>query len=116
MQLPQEIPPDSVRAVLRDIFAARPYDWSAHRNPFAYLLALWRQLMDFLARLADQHPVGYWAVMLVLALIAIAMFTHIGVILKRALRPVRAAAAGPGILPTARDAAWHLAEAVRLAA
>ena len=115
MQLPQGLPPDSVRAVLRDIFAARSYDWTARPDPWAWIRAAWHELVAFFDRMSDQHPVGYWALMAVLVLIVILIFMHIGSALKRALRPAPLTSAGPDPLPAARDAAWHLAEARRLA-
>jgi hypothetical protein len=115
-QLPQDVPPDSVRAVLRDVFASPAYEWSARRNPWDYVRAAWQWLMDALQRLQDTHPIGFFALMLLLTLIGLLLLTHITFVLVRALRPARrpeAAAAGP--LPETHDAPWHLGEARRLA-
>ena len=116
MPLPQAVPPDSVRAVLRQVFAAPSYEWSARRNPWAYVFAAWRWLIDALQRLQAQHPVGYLALMLVLTLVGVLLLTHITYVLLRALRPTpRPEATQAGALPPVRDSAWHLAEAARLA-
>ena len=114
---PQVVPPDSVRAVLRDIFAAPPYAWSARRNPWEFVYAAWHWLMDALDRLQQSHPIGFLALMVALTLVALLLLTHIAFVLARALRPApNAAVAATGPLPVLRDAPWHLAEARRLAA
>lgn len=116
MQLPQDIPPDSVRAVLRDVFAKPAYEWSARRSPWEYIVAAWHWLMALLQRLQDTHPVGFLALMFALTLIGLLLFTHIAFVLVRALRPTpRQADSTGGPLPETRDAPWHLAEARRLA-
>jgi hypothetical protein len=115
-QLPQGIPPDSVRAVLRDVFASSAYEWSARRNPWEYVIAAWRATMAALQQLQDAHPIGFLALMFALTLIGLLLLTHITFVLVRALRPTPRPDASPaGPLPPARDAAWHLAEARRLA-
>jgi hypothetical protein len=116
-QLPQGVPPDSVRAVLRDVFASPSYEWSGRRNPLEYLVATWRWLMAALQRLQDSHPIAFLALMFALTLIGLLLFTHIAFVLVRALRPAPRQDSQPsGTLPEVRDAAWHLAEAHRLAA
>jgi hypothetical protein len=115
-QLPQDVTPDSVRAVLRDVFASRSYEWSSRRNPWEYVIAAWRTMMAALQRLQDVHPIGFLALMFVLTLVSLLLLTHVAFVLLRALRPApRPDASPPGALPTLRDAAWHLAEAQRLA-
>jgi Domain of unknown function (DUF4129) len=117
MQATQGAPPDSVRAVLRGVFAGPAYEWSGRRHPLEYLVAGWRWLQAALQRLQELHPIGFLALMLALTIIGAALLTHIGFILWRALRPAaRQEPAEAGPLPPARDAAWHLSHARRLAA
>ena len=70
IQAAQGAPPDSVRAVLRDVFAGPAYEWSGRRNPLEYLVAGWRWLKAALQRLQESHPIGFLALMLVLTLVA----------------------------------------------
>lgn len=115
-QLPPDIPPDSVRAVLRDVFASRSYEWSGRRDPWEYLMAAWRWLMDALDRLQSAHPIGFLALMFALTVVCLLLLTHIAFVLVRALRPApRSEESLAGPLPPTRDAPWHLAEARRLA-
>ncbi len=74
-------------------------------------------MMAALERLQDAHPIGFLALMFALTLVGLLLFTHIAFVLVRALRPTPRQDASPaGPLPPVRDAAWHLAEALRLAA
>ncbi|MFI5279008.1 MAG: DUF4129 domain-containing protein [Gemmatimonadales bacterium] len=115
-QLPQGIPPDSVRAVLRDVFASPAYEWSARRYPWQYVIAAWRAAIAALERLQHAHPIGFLALMFALTLIGLLLLTHIAFVLFRALRPTPRPEESPaGPLPPTRDAPWHLAEARRLA-
>lgn len=117
IQLPQQPPPDSVRAVLRTIFEDPQYEWRVQRGVIDILEGYWRAMMAFMDRMAAQHPVGFLAVMLLLTLVALLMFTHIGLVVRRALRPATKPADAGGVpLPVVRDATWHLAQARELAA
>ncbi|MFI5212965.1 MAG: DUF4129 domain-containing protein [Gemmatimonadales bacterium] len=114
--LPADIPPDSVRAVLRDVFTSPAYEWSTSRHPLEYVIAAWRALMDALDRLQSAHPIGFLALMFALTLVGLLLLTHIAFVLVRALRPTPRREESPaGPLPPTRDAPWHLAEARRLA-
>lgn len=116
MQLPQDIPPDSVRAVLRDVFTSPVYEWSARRNPWEYVIAAWRAALDALDQLQNAHPVGFLALIFGLTFVGLLLLTHMAFVLVRALRPTpRPEEAPAGPLPEPRDAPWHLAEARRLA-
>lgn len=109
-------PADSVHAVLDEVFADAKYDWESEPSPFQFLWDLFRKLLFWFDTLESQHPVTYWTLMAVLAVILITILTHFGYLLARALKyrgPDRErAAARPAVR---RDAAWYLAEARRLA-
>ncbi len=114
---PQQPPPDSVRAVMRQIFARPEYQWRIRRNVLDVIRAYWNALMDVLDRMSAAHPVAFIAFMLVLTLIVALLFTHIAFVLRRALRRAPAADGdGSAPLPAARDATWHMGQARRLAA
>lgn len=116
MQAPQLPPPDSVRAVLRTIFANPEYEWRARRSILDAVSGYWNALMAFMDTMAAEHPIGFLAVMLLLTLVSLAMFMHIGLVLRRALRPPpKPADIGGAPLPAVRDAPWHLAQAGALA-
>ena len=107
---------DSVRAALREAFSAREYEWVERHSLFAWLHEQYLRLLDWFARLEQTNPVGYYLLLLAMTVVLLAILTHFGYILWHALRraaPEPGGARAPA--PQARDAAWHLAEARRLA-
>lgn len=116
MQAAQELPPDSIRAVLREVFADPAYEWTITRTLWDVLRDAWHGLQTFLDRLADQHPVAFLALLLALLAVFVAIVTHIAFVLRRALRrPVQGPLPDQAGLPRQRDAAWHLDQALQLA-
>lgn len=114
--IPQAIPRDSVARVVSDVLAAPAYDWHQGRSLTAWLRTVWRALLAWLERFAQDHPVGYVVFLLALTAVLIALLVHMGWVLHRALNPSqRAAHEAPRKEPIIRDAAWHLAEARRAA-
>lgn len=109
--------PDSVRVVVRQVLAAREYDWS--RPPRE---SLWSKVFDLLGivvawldRLHAEHPASYYIVIGAMAAMLAAILVHFGFLLWRSFRPVAGEALGTAPVPVdIRDAEWHLAEAVRL--
>lgn len=113
---PQETSADSIRAVLERVFATPEYDWELRRHPLQFLLDWYRGLLDWLDALASSHPVAYWVLIGLLAGILVAILAHFGYLVVRALRPRASSRAAQAVVLTgSRDAAWHLAEARRLA-
>ncbi len=112
----QETPADSLRAVLDRVFAAPEYAWQSARNPFQFLLDLLARLQRWLVRFEEIHPIAYHALLVGLTVLLLAILTHFGYLIWRALRPLERTAA-PAAAPVreARDAAWYLREADRLA-
>ena len=109
---------DSIQHAVKEVFSAREYDWRfrARTSMWSKIWSLFLQLLDWLDRLHDTHPVGYWALIAFLALMLSVILVHFIYVLWRSLR-----ASAPSHAPTAtaaapRDARWHLAEARRLAA
>jgi hypothetical protein len=108
---------DSVRAVLRAIFAGPQYRWAVRRTFADVLRGLLQRIQDFLDHLLASHPITFIALMLTLALVAVLLFTHMALTVRRAFRrgaPTPVDTSVP--LPATRDAAFHLSEAKRLAA
>lgn len=108
-------PPDSLRAVLRDVFAAPEYDWEARRSALAWMRELYLRLLGWFAGLEQTHPLTYYLLLAAMIVVLLAILAHFGYVLWRAFRPVALEIAGrraPG--PGPRDAAWYLAEARRL--
>ncbi len=109
--------PDSIRTVLREIFAAEEYDWQTARNPLAFLVEAWQQLLGWIAGLQESHPGVYVVTLVALSVLLIAILAHLGYLIWRALRPGRT-----GSTTAARqtaesmDARWYRAESDRLAA
>lgn len=117
MQVPPAPPADSIRAVLRSIFAGPAYQWTVRRTPWDVVRDAWNAVQSFLDGLARLHPIAFFALMIVLTLFILLMFTHFAMVLARAVR--RAAPEAAGVLapmPVAHDRAWHHARAQQLAA
>jgi hypothetical protein len=113
---PQAADPDSLRAALRTVFAAREYRWSEPSSTWSWLLTQWHRVLDWLEGLRIVSPVRYYIVLGVLTLALAASFVHLGWVVWRSLRPgepVRSPT--PPAVPL-RDAAWYAAEARRLSA
>jgi hypothetical protein len=108
---------DSVRTVLDSVLAQPAYAWRERRNPLGFLGEWMDALRAWMADLQADHPVAFLMLFLALTAVLIAILTHFGYLVWRALRArpqppgSRIAAAG-----VARDEAWHLAAFQRLLA
>jgi hypothetical protein len=112
----QGIPADSIRRVVREVFARPDYEWveTVRRH---WLRDLWRGLQQWLARLSAQHPTGakllFWGALLLL----VALLAHIGLTVWRIYRATVTPSGLPLPGPAAvlLDARGHLARAEVLA-
>ena len=50
------LPPDSLRAVLRNVFTSTTYDWDEQANPFAFVADLLGNILDWLENVRELHP------------------------------------------------------------
>ena len=109
--------PDSIRTVLREIFAAQEYDWQTARNPLAFLVEAWHRLLRWLADLQDGHPGAYVVLLVGLSVLLVVILAHFGYLIWRALRPgtTGPTAAARQVAET-MDARWYRAQSDRLAA
>ena len=115
--LPQEVTADSIRTVLRQVYAGPEYDWEFRRNPFQFFFDLLGSVAAWLAKLEVTHPVAYWILMGVMTGLLVAILLHFAYLVVRTLRPRVSDAAPESVSPVhRRGAAWHLEEAKRLAA
>jgi hypothetical protein len=113
--VPQAPSADSIRAVLHAVFAEPRYQWTVQRTFWDLTRDILAAVRAFLDTLATNHPLTFFALLITQALIIVLMFTHIALVLRRALRRAPAEAAIPAVpLPPTRDAAWHLAQVNRL--
>lgn len=111
----QSTPADSLRAVLRRVFASPEYRWEEPRDPFGFLRDLYAGLLDWLEAFQLSHPVAYVVFLGVATALLLGILTHFGYILWTALRPRPAAEAdGTQVVGKPRGAAWHRQEAERL--
>ena len=108
---------DSLRAVLDQVFARREYDWAARTDLFAYLRELFQRLLAWMDGLEGSHPVSYYAFVLALTIVLLAILVHVTWVLRRAFTAVEpeGETAATAVAPR-RDSAWHAAEALRLSA
>lgn len=118
LQALQGAPPDSLRALLRQVFAAREYQWRAPTTLSLNWLTEWfERILAWLSALQETHPWRFYAVLGALTLVLIAIVAHLSYVVWRALRPSAPAERTVAGAPApALDAAWHLAEARRLSA
>ncbi|HXM38864.1 MAG TPA: DUF4129 domain-containing protein [Gemmatimonadales bacterium] len=98
------------------MFARPEFQWVEHRRALSWLANLWQSLIDWLNRLADQHPLGF-DIGLGLVIVAVALLVvHIGYVVWRIVRPsARTESAAHGTGAVVVDAATHLARAAELA-
>jgi hypothetical protein len=108
---------DSVRTVLHSVLAQPAYAWHERRNPLGFLREWVDALNAWLAELQADHPVAFLVLLFALTAVLIAILTHFGYLIWRALRarpqPPGSRIASAGL---ARDEAWHLAAFQRLMA
>jgi len=113
----QEVSADSIRTVLRQVYAAPEYDWDLRRNPFQVFFDLLDSVARWFAALEVAHPVAYWVLIGVLTGVLVAIVLHFTYLVLRALRPRAADSVAASVtMARPRDASWHLNEARRLAA
>ena len=112
----QGIPADSVRHVVRQVFARPEYEWveAVRRH---WLRDLWWGLRDWLARFSEHHPTGarllFWGSLLLL----LGLLVHLGFTVWRIYRATVAAprVATSGAAPVVLEARRLLARAEALA-
>jgi Domain of unknown function (DUF4129) len=108
---------DSIRLAVQEVFTAREYDWRfrARSSMWSQVWSLFLRLLEWLDRLHETHPVGYWALISLLILMLAVILGHFIFVLWRSLRPSVPVSTPAAAAPPPRDARWHLAEARRLA-
>lgn len=112
------VDPDSLAAVLRTVFAAREYHWvgTSTSTAWVWLLEHVQRLLEWLEHLRLAFPVHYYILVGAMILLLTVMLAHLTWVVWLALRPP-AGVGTPAIMTgPVRDAAWHLAEALRLGA
>jgi hypothetical protein len=110
--------PDSLAAALRAVFAAREYQWkkTATSHTWAWLMERLQRAVEWLEHLRLAFPIHYYILLGVLALVLIVVLVHLTWVVRRSFRPVQRVGAPAAMTGPIRDAAWHLAEALRLGA
>jgi hypothetical protein len=104
--------------VLRAVFSAREYHWTrtGSSSTWAWLMERLQRAVEWLEHLRIVFPVHYYILLSVMALVLVAILVHIAWVVRRSFRP-RVGDASPAVMTgPVRDAAWHLAESVRLGA
>lgn len=100
------------------MFARPEYQWVERRQPLLWLFNLWRSLMDWLDRLAEQHPAGFNLLLWALSVVLVALLVHVGWVVWRIVRPSARATAARGAgegATVVMDARAHAARADELA-
>ena len=114
-----QVPQDSLRHVLREVFAAREYQWS-HRRPglLDRVLERYSWLLGRFEALRHSHPAAYYALLGGMILVLLAVFAHFAYLIWRVLRfqPAEGGAATRGAATVIQGPGWHLAAARELAA
>ena len=99
------------------MFARPEFQWVERRPLLAWLARQWQNLIDWLNRMAGQHPLGFDIGMALVVVALVALLVHMGYVIWRIVRPgVRTgeakSTAGATLI---MDAATHLAMADELA-
>ena len=92
--LGQGVPPDSLRAALRDVFARPEYRWSERPDPWGWIVGVWYRLLDWLDTVQRGHPAGFKVLLAVLALVLVGLLAHMGYVVWRITRPTARTPAG----------------------
>ena len=112
-----QVPADSLRHVIGQVFARPEYQWVERRRLVSWLARQWHNLIEWLNRLSAQHPVGFDIGLALVVVALVALLVHMGYVMWRIVRP--AARTGQTKTPVgarvAADAAAHLAYAEELA-
>jgi hypothetical protein len=116
--VPQQVDPDSLSAALRAVFAARAYQWkgTGTSSAFAWLMERLQRALAWMEHLRLTFPIHYYILLSVLTVVLVAILVHMTWVVWRSLRPVSGPEAPVAIPGPVRNAAWHLAEALRLGA
>src|SRR5256712_4251731 len=112
------MPPDSLRAALREVFARPEYRWNERPDPWAWIVAVWDRLLDWLDGLQRGHPAGFKMLLALLALVLVGLLAHMGYVVWRITRPTaRTLDGGAGGIggPELADARAHRVRAEELA-
>ena len=105
-----------MRRVVGEVFARPEFQWLERRRIVSWLQSQWTALLDWLDRMASQHPVGYTIGLILIIVVVLLLATHIGYVVWRIVRPSAGKAGSPaagGALVL--DADSHLARAAALA-
>jgi len=116
--LGQGVPPDSLRAALREVFARPEYRWNERPDPWGWILAVWYRLLDWLDAVQRGHPAGFKVLLALSALVLVGLLAHMGYVVWRITRPTaRTPAGGAGGIggPVLADARAQRVRAEELA-
>lgn len=116
--LAQGVPPDSLRAALREVFARAEYRWNERPDPWGWIVGVWYRLLDWLDAVQRGHPAGFKVLLALLALVLVGLLAHMGYVVWRITRPTaRTPAAGAGGIsgPQLADMRAHRVRAEELA-
>ena len=95
--LGQGVPPDSLRAALREVFARPEYRWNERPDPSGWIVDVWYRLLDWLDTVQRGHPAGFKVLLAVSALVLVGLLAHMGYVVWRITRPTaRTPAVGAG--------------------
>lgn len=99
------------------MFARPEFQWVERRPLLAWLARQWQNLIDWLNRMAGQHPLGFDIGMALVVVALVALLVHMAYVIWRIVRPgVRTGEAKSTAGATRiMDAATHLAMADELA-
>jgi uncharacterized protein DUF4129 len=105
-----QISDDSVRAVLDSVFAGPAYAWAPGPHPLVTLRQWWDRFADWLAQTQVGHPQLFYALLLALSAILVAILVHAGYVFQQTLRAASRleTSAGAHGIGSRRDAAWYL--------
>lgn len=114
IQAPQ-IPSDSIRQAVREVFAAPAYRWDRPRSIVDVVGDWFQKVRVMFDSLQQSHPLAYYIVLALLTGLLVAILAHFSYLVWRVIQ-ARPEARAAAVLkrPSTRDAQWYMDESHRL--
>ncbi len=111
----ETLPADTLRAVLREVFASAAYQWEEQTDPFAFFTNFINRIVDWLDGVRELHPALYWLILGLMTGLLLAIVVHVCVLIWLALKPRAPTTDTTADVTSPRhDVHWHLEEWRRL--
>jgi Domain of unknown function (DUF4129) len=106
----QQLPNDSLHAVLDSVFAAPAYAWASDTHPLVAVRDWWQRLADWLANARTLHPLLFQWLLLGLVAVLVVIVVHAAYVFQQTLRRAarREGSVAASLPVSRRDVGWYL--------